>query len=573
MKKPCNPKGLSIVLSGSAGQGIQTVESMLVKLLHQNGFFVFSTKEYMSRVRGGVNSTEIRIAPVPVASFIDRIDILVALNADVISHLKHRISEKTMVLADVLTIGEFTNVSVMDIPLIQLAEEIGNRVVVNIIALGVLAAILQIEEKKVVDFVSDFFKQKKAEVVKLNTLAMSKGYQHGRKVTILQDIRQKIPDIKYRKKKVLLNGTYTIAFGAVAGGCTFIASYPMSPSTGVLTTLSVLSNKFNIIAEQAEDEIAAINMALGASYAGARSMVTTSGGGLALMTEGISLSGMLETPVVAHVAQRPGPATGLPTRSEQGDLELVLYAGHGEFPRIIYAPGTTEEGFMLTHRAFNMADKYQIPVFLLSDQYFVDSYYSIDPLDVSLYSNKYHIGKTSEKYQRYIFTDSGISPRGVPGFGCGFVGVDSDEHDTIGHISEDIAIRFQMVEKRLKKLESISKDTLEPTLQGPKDYECLVVCWGSTYHTVREALEHLDNDSVGLLHFSQVYPLHKKTKTYIEKAKIQICVENNATGQFHRLIHRETGNSISHKILKYDGHPFSVEGIHMQLQDIFQGEG
>ena len=520
MKKPCNPNGLSIVLSGAAGQGIQTVESMLVKMLHQNGFYVFSTKEYMSRVRGGVNSTEIRIASAPVASFIDRIDILVALNKDVISHLKHRISEKTMVLADVQTIGKFTNVSVMDIPLIQLAEKIGNRVVVNTIAFGVLAAILQIEEKQVVDFVSDFFREKKAEVVKLNTLATSRGYQHGRKVTILHDIRQKIPDIKYRKKKVLLNGTRAIAFGAVAGGCTFIASYPMSPSTGVLTTLSVLSNKFNIIAEQAEDEIAAINMALGASYAGARSMVTTSGGGFALMTEGISLSGMLETPVVAHVAQRPGPATGLPTRSEQGDLELVLYAGHGEFPRIIFAPGTTEEGFKLTHRAFNIADKYQIPVFILSDQYFVDSYYSIDPLDVSLYSNKYHIGKTSEKYQRYIFTDSGISPRGIPGFGCGFVGVDSDEHDTIGHITEDNAIRFQMVEKRFKKLESISKDTLEPTFQGPKDYEHLVICWGSTYHTVHEALEHLDNDSVGVLHFSQVYPIHKKTKAYLEKAKI-----------------------------------------------------
>ena len=566
--KLCNPVGLSIVLAGAAGQGIQTVESMLTSLLHQTGFYVFSSKEYMSRVRGGVNSTEIRVASVPVKSFIDRIDILIALNAEVISHLQHRLSDETLVLADVNTVGKFSHLSIVDIPLQQLAKDTGNQVVANTIALGVLAAIVQVPERQVVHFVTQFFAKKKAEIVELNKKAVILGYRTGSKISLSDDIQKKIPVGTHHERQVLLNGTKAIAYGAVAGGCTFIASYPMSPSTGILTTLSHLSNQLSIIAEQAEDEIAAINMALGASYAGARAMVTTSGGGFALMTEGISLSGMLELPVVAHVAQRPGPATGLPTRTEQGDLELVLYAGHGEFPRVIFAPGTTDEGFRLTQQAFNTADKFQIPVFLLSDQYFVDSYYSIKPIDAAQSTNLYTINKTSENYQRYELSKSGVSPRGIPGLGTGFVGVDSDEHDTAGHITENLQVRTEMVDKRLRKCNAISNEAIAPTFIGDKEYEHLVICWGSTYHTVREAIEYLDDSSVALLHFSQVYPLHKKTQMYLEQSKLQICVENNASGQFHRLLHRETGVVLSHKVLKYTGLPFSVEEIYMRLIEI-----
>jgi len=214
--------------------------------------------------------------------------------------------------------------------------------------------------------------------------------------------------------------------GAIAGGCSFISTYPMSPSTGVWIFLTQHSKEFDIITDQSEDEISAINMAIGAWYAGARGMVATSGGGFALMVEGLSLASMIETPVVIHLGQRPGPATGLPTRTEQADLEFVLHAGHGEFPRIILTPGTMEDAFNLSQRAFDLADKYQVPVFILTDQYFLDSYYNLPSLNLSDIRNQSHVVKTNKEYKRYQLTENGISPRGIPGYGEGLVSVDSD---------------------------------------------------------------------------------------------------------------------------------------------------
>ncbi|UCG46667.1 MAG: hypothetical protein JSU94_14320, partial [Phycisphaerales bacterium] len=344
-------------------------------------------------------------------------------------------------------------------------------------------------------------------------------------------------------------------------GCNFISAYPMSPSTGVLAFLAGHGGQFGIIAEQAEDEIAAMNMAVGAWYAGARAMVTTSGGGFALMTEGLSLAGMLESPVVIHLAQRPGPATGLPTRTEQGDLELALYAGHGEFPRIILAPGTIEEGFDLTRRAFDLAARHQAPVFVLTDQYFMDSYYNVGALDVSGPTVDRHIVRTDKDYRRYRLTENGVSPRGVPGYGDGLVVVDSDEHDEAGHITEDLDLRVKMVDKRLARLESIGKDIEPPEPAGPEDYENLVVCWGSTYHVIREALGLLGRDDTAMLHFKQVYPLHEETAAYLERAGRRILIEGNATGQFGRLLKLQTGIGPDETILKYSGLNFSVEEV------------
>ncbi|MBU0497252.1 MAG: 2-oxoacid:acceptor oxidoreductase subunit alpha [Candidatus Thermoplasmatota archaeon] len=570
-KGGCDPKGVSIVLCGAAGQGIQTVESLLALLAYHTGFFVFSTKEYMSRVRGGVNSTEIRIASSPVKAYIDRIDILVALSPESILHTYHRVSKNTMILADTEAIGKIKDDSIVDIPLQKVAKTVGSPVVANTVAVGILSAMLKIPLDTVLSFVHSFFSKKKQTVVDLNISAVTKGYTIGKKLSLPPNIIEKLSSIGNQKKLMLLNGTRAISIGALTGGCSFISSYPMSPSTGVLTTLSQLSHRFDIITEQAEDEIAAINMALGASYAGARSMVTTSGGGFALMIEGVSLAGMLEQPVVIHVAQRPGPATGLPTRTEQADLELVLYAGHGEFPRVIYTPGTVLEGIQLTHKAFNMADAYQIPVFVLTDQYFVDSYYSSEPVDITTLSNEYYVETTTKRYNRYALNKSGISPRGIPGQGTGLVAVDSDEHDETGRITEDVHMRSQMVEKRLKKLKEIKKEAVPPTFIGKKNCSTLVICWGSTIHIVNEAVECLDDDTVGILHCSQVYPLHPDVKKYLSKISLGICVENNATGQFQRLLFRETGIMVEHKILQYNGLPFSVETIYSQLHQLLRG--
>jgi 2-oxoglutarate ferredoxin oxidoreductase subunit alpha len=335
----------------------------------------------------------------------------------------------------------------------------------------------------------------------------------------------------------------------------------MSPSTNVLTFLAQYKNELGIVVEQAEDEIAAVNMALGAWYAGGRALVTTSGGGFALMTEGISLSGMLETPVVVHVGQRPGPATGLPTRTEQADLDLVLYAGHGEFPRAVFAPGTLATAVEAMQRAFTVADKYQIPAFVLTDQYFLDSCASMPPVDISKYSVQKHVVKTGKDYKRYALTTNGISPRGIPGFGEGIVCLDSDEHTEDGYITEDLDLRTRMVDKRLGKVDYDADDIMPPRFVGPDSLTNLVVCWGSNYYAVREALIRLGWPDTAMLHITQVHPLHPMVDVALIKAKKVIVVENNATGQLARLLKVSLGYTTHEKILKYNGMPFSVEEL------------
>jgi 2-oxoglutarate ferredoxin oxidoreductase subunit alpha len=556
-------KDISIVLCGAAGQGIQTVEHILVRLLQRAGFFVFATKEYMSRVRGGSNSTEIRISSERVSAPVDRVDVLLPFHQDALNHLKARISKETIVIGDRKNIcldcpAEVTEF--IDIPFAELSEEIGGKLFINIIAAGVILGILNIDMGMVSDFISSFFAKKDEGIVQKNIEAAKLGCQRGKETLESGKVQfaLKNPSVK---NDMLLNGAEAVGMGALAGGCDFLSSYPMSPSTGVMTFLSHHMENFGCLVEQAEDEIAAINMALGGSYAGARAMVTTSGGGFALMTEGVSLSGMIETPVVIHIAQRPGPATGLPTRTEQADLELALHAGHGEFPRIIFAPGTLHDAFSLTQKAFNLADKYQIPVFILTDQYFMDTFYSCLPFDPEGLDMQKHIVRTNKDYKRYALTEDGISPRGIPGFGEGLVGVDSDEHDEESHITEDLDLRTRMVDKRLKKMELILSEIIPHEFLGSENYEILCVGWGSTYHVLKEALAELHNEDIALLHFKQVYPLHPGVKDIIEKAKRTIFVENNATSQFGKIIKLNTGYTKGESLLKYNGLPFTVEEI------------
>ena len=336
-------RSVSIVLCGQAGQGIQTVEHLLTRIFKLAGYNVFATKEYMSRIRGGMNSTSIRIGSGPVCAPVSRIDILIPLNKGALLHVESRLSAETLILADKETLGadlDRSDYKSVDVPFTRTATEIGNKIYSNVVAVGAIAGLFDIELQAASKYVERFFADKAEDVVHKNLAALKAGFDHGADLATSSQINFDIKADADVEQQVLLNGSEAVALGAIAGSCNFIASYPMSPSTGVLAFLAKHAKDFDIVAEQAEDEIAAINMGLGAWYAGARAMVTTSGGGFALMTEGVSLAGMLESPMVIHLAQRPGPATGLPTRTEQGDLELALYAGHGEFSRIILAPGT-----------------------------------------------------------------------------------------------------------------------------------------------------------------------------------------------------------------------------------------
>ncbi|MFP4567659.1 MAG: 2-oxoacid:acceptor oxidoreductase subunit alpha [Candidatus Woesearchaeota archaeon] len=552
---------MNILIVGEAGQGLETIQQVLTHLLSLEGYNVYTTKEYMSRVRGGSNSVQIRISSKPVCAPVNKTDILVPLDEKALEHAKKKITKKTIILGD-KKYAE-THENIINVPFEEIAKNIaGHKIYANTMSIATILGIFEGNLDTLKGYIYERFEKKGETIINNNYKAADEGYKIG------QEIAKKNLHItinKEKKKNILLTGADAISMGAIAGGCNFISSYPMSPSTSVLSFMAGHMHEFKIVVEQVEDEISAINMALGASYAGARAMITTSGGGLALMSEGVSLCGMIETPLVLHIAQRPGPATGLPTRTGQEDLNLALNSGHGEFPRMIYSPGTLEDGFYLMQRAFNMAEKYQIPVFLLSDQYYVDTYYNTNIFNTDDVEIINTIIKTNEAYNRYEYKPDGISPRGIPGYGDGLVCADSDEHDETGHITESCDVRVRMQDKRLKKQETMMQDVLKPRIIGDEyNYNYAIICYGSTLNSVKEAVEKIQEKEkikITIFHYTQLYPLHHLTEHYLMHAKKTMIVEGNATGQFAKLIASETGFKITERILKYDGLQFSVEEI------------
>ncbi|MGA2676218.1 MAG: 2-oxoacid:acceptor oxidoreductase subunit alpha [Methanobacterium sp.] len=562
-------KDVSIVLCGEAGQGIQTVESILIQAVKFGGYHVCSSKEYMSRVRGGENSTEIRVSSKRICAYVNRIDILIAISKGAIDHLKERISDNTIIIGDEETLKYVEKEDVIKIPFLKIARDIGGPIYANVIAAGAISRILNIDKEIFDECLTSIFGRKGEKILKGDLKAGDEGYKIGEDILNSGKIKIEIDKDPQIKDELLLDGTEVVGMGCIAGGCRFLASYPMTPSSALQVFIAKYAEEFNIIFEQSEDEISAINMGLGAFYAGARALVATSGSGFALMEEGVGLARINETPIVIYLGQRPGPAVGLPTRTSQEDLDLALY-GHGETPKIIFAPGKLEDAFYLSQRAFNMADKYQIPVFILSDQYFADIYYNLPSINLENVKIENHIIKTSENYKRYEFADNGISLRGIPGFGDGVVVVDPHEHDEEGHINEDQDIRTKMVDKRLKKFEGIKKDSIPSELIGSPDYNILIIGWGSTYGIIKEALDNLNREDIAFLYFKQVYPLHDSTKNYLDKADKTIIFENNAESQFANLIKLQIDFKVDENILKYNGRPFSVEEVTESLKSFME---
>lgn len=552
---------ISLVLGGAAGQGVQTVEALLVSVLKREGYRVFACKEYMSRIRGGSNSTEIRITDKKRAAFVKRIDLLFAMDKDVVPHLRERITKNTIILGEASKISAGASDHIVDIPFTRFANELGNPIFTSTVAVGVALGILQASIEEFEQYLVEHFTRKGEEIVKKNIEAARLGYDFGKHLAYDESIEVHIAKEESTKEELLMEGGDALGLGTLSGGCNYISSYPMSPGTTLLTFLAAHHKEFGVVVDQAEDEIAAINQGLGAWYAGARAVVTTSGGGFSLMTEGVSLAGIIETPIVIHIGQRPGPGTGLPTRTEQADLNLALYSGHGEFPRVIYAPGTHEELFHLAHLAFQMADKHQSPVFILTDQYLLDSIGSFPKEAFQGGAVEQYFIRTDKDYKRYAYAENGLSPRGIPGYGEGLVGIDSDEHDEEAHITESHEVRRKMQTKRFKKMEAIRDESLMPAVVGDaKRAETLVVVWGSNRGVAEEALELAGNDTLAVLHFSQVYPLPEKAKKLFSKKKV-VVMENNAGGQFANLLKLEYGIKIAETILQTDGAPFAVEDV------------
>jgi len=551
---------LNILIGGEAGQGLVTLGQLLSKALVRSGYEILVTQGYQSRIRGGHNTFSVRICAEKVMAPKKGVDVLVALNAETVMLHQADLSARGVLVADT-GIG-CSKGACLNVPF----EELAPRRLENTVGLGTLGALLGLDEALLAGMVAELFGKKHPESADANKEALTRAYAWtaARRPEFFFPLRTPAGGTR----RMLLNGNEAIALGALAAGVKFCAFYPMTPSTSVPLTLISHADAMGCVVEQAEDEIAAINMALGASFAGAPSMVATSGGGFALMAEGVSLAGMTETPVVIVVAQRPGPATGLPTRTEQGDLDFVLHAGHGEFPRAVFAPGSIESCFELTGKAFQLAEASQGPVFLLTDQFLADCYRGIPPLDLNRVSpvvtGVREEASIHPPYGRYAVTQDGVSPRLIPGATSHLVVADSDEHTEDGHITEDLSVRRIMVEKRLRKMRIIVEETIPPALEGDPDPQLLLVCWGSTLGAAAEAASMLRRrgKTAATLHFEQIWPLvPDHFLHHLESAGQVVCVEGNATGQFAGLVRRETGFHMTRRVLRFDGLPFTADFI------------
>lgn len=546
----------NLLIGGAAGQGVDTTAAILERWLKQSGSGVFTMRDLMSRIRGGHNFSRIRFGAQAPKAHSERLDGMIALNEETIALHREELRPEGFILCDTSVKTEDARAIRLDMSAI--AKELGNARVAGSVAVGAVLKLfgmpLDIEQARGV-----FEKSVKAAYVDVNVRAAEAGYR-----AVPSKFAYAGGD---SSDHMILSGNRAVALGALAAGLQFYAAYPMSPSTSILEYLAQKSGETGIIVEQAEDEIAAVNMAIGASYAGARAMTGTSGGGFSLKVEALGLAGMAEIPLVLVDAQRPGPVTGLPTRTEQSDLKFVISASQGEFPRMVIALRHHEDAFYQTIRAFNLAEKYQIPVILLTDQYLADSTTTVpvlDPRKVPPYVPE--DVPVSGPYARYRLTENGISPRKFPGTRDGFVSADSDEHDEYGHIIEDSETRVRMMNKRMGKLTLLEQDLEEPALLGDPAPDVLLLGWGSLYGPLEEAVRLLNEGKgqrrYGALVFGDVWPLPQKLlRETARSAKALIHVEQNYTGQLASLIREVTGIQTNAGILRYDGRQLSGEEI------------
>lgn len=566
-------------IGGEAGFGIMSSGAIFSKAMMRHGLWVADFVEYPSLIRGGHNTYIVRAAKEELFSPNQQVDVLVALNKETIVLHEHELSPGGAIIFDgeALKDPPFTRKDIVHIsvPLLRLAKENrGEPVMMNGVSIGASLALLGGEFQQLVDIFGEIFGKKGQEVVDLNVTISKAGYDYVKEnfheTFICAVEKQEAP------KRILISGSEALALGAIKAGCKFIAAYPMTPINNLFAYMSAHDEEVGLIYKQPEDEIAAINMAIGASFAGARAMTATSGGGLALMTESLGLAGMTETPLVVVNGMRPGPATGLPTWTGQADLRFVMHAGQDEFPRFIVAPGDMHEAFELAFEAFNLAEKYQTVVILLTDKQLNEGHWSVLPFKTEglkidrgkLMSDEAAI-EMAENYMRYRFTTDGISPRKIPGQpGKPFLGA-SDEHEENSLFNEEAENRFKMMHKRMKKLETARADIPEPKIYGPDEASITIVGFGSTKSAVLEALKIINANGpvANYLHYTHLWPLPVKTLQDLAKKKQKfISFEGNYNGQFTGLLFEHSGVTIPRAVLKYDGRQFFPEEIAEQIE-------
>ena len=568
---------MNIRIGGEAGDGVESSGAGFCQALTRGGLYVFGLPDYYSRIRGGHNFYSVRINDQPLYSHAEPVHLLLALNEETITRHRDNIIEGGAIVYDSGQVQDLPlpipGVQILPIPLSDMAKEkAGTELARNTVALGVAAGLTGFDLEPMESVIRRNFARKSQRVVDGNLAAVEAGYEEGRKYAA--DFPFKLARIPDAPPRMVVNGTQAFSLGALAGGCRFVAGYPMTPGSLVLHWMAAHAERYGVVLKHTEDEIAAINMAIGAAHMGARALVPTSGGGFALMVEALGLAGMTETPLVIYNAQRPGPSTGLPTRQEQGDMLFMLYASQGEFPRFLVAPGTHEQCFVAGWRAFNLAEKYQTPALVLSDHYLAVAVRTLEldafdfdavEIDRGELLTEAELDALDDGYMRYRITESGVSLRAVPGHPQAVYVAAGNEHDESGAITEEPQMRKAQVEKRQRKLIGMAKELPGPQRYGPDHADVTFVCWGSTYGPLREAVDRLNGEQPGqanLVHFVDLWPFPiEATLAAFEPARRLIAVENNATAQLATLIRSQTGRQMDGAILKYDGRAFTPEYI------------
>ena len=573
-------------IGGEAGFGIMTTGVDFCKLAAAAGYHVASYAEYPSLIRGGHNTFEVHISSKKIRSSKNKIDLLVCLNANTYELHRERLALEARIIYDKDSFSEEDQKQIgqsqyaLHVPFTQiLQEQNGSAVMLNTIAMGASLATLQWNIDDLYARIEAAFASKGKAVVQSNRALAKSGYDYvvnNYAPQLVQGFKKK----PSAEPQMIISGNDAFSLGTTIADCRLYCAYPMTPTSTVLTTLAQWVPTTGMVVRHAEDEISVVSTALGGSFAGIRAACGTSGGGFALMNESISFAGIMEAPLVIFLGQRPGPATGLPTWTEQGDLLYAVHAGHGEFPKIVLAPGDVEEMYTLVADAFNLADIYQTPVIVMGDKHLCESYWSSSKLAFSLFAKGAEIerGKITHRvdespYLRYKITDDGISPMLIPGQKERYFQANSYEHDESGHTTEEAADRQAQVDKRNKKTATYLKNHFKPpqVFGNLDEAELIFVSWGSNKGVILDALDQLaeNGKKAAYIHFSYVFPLEAEAirPLFAHRARY-VLVENNSQAQFGRLLRQETGIDIQEKYLKYNGRQIFVEELGPCLKKI-----
>ncbi|MCZ6676361.1 MAG: 2-oxoacid:acceptor oxidoreductase subunit alpha [Candidatus Poribacteria bacterium] len=575
----------AIAMGGAPGQGIDSAGQILARICARHGLHVFSYSAYQSLIRGGHTFLTMRISTEPIANHGDKIDLVIALNQDAMDkHLQHIVPGGAIIYnSDNTKPGDDAQEGVQLCPISfkELSNNSRNKMMLNTVALGVALNLVGADLKPFEDMLTLQFKRKGQGVIDENIGMARAGCNYAAE----NFTPFSTSFVKQDKPLAIVDGNSAMAMGGAAAGVKFYCAYPMSPSTGVLHWMATNARDLGIMVRQVEDEIGVVNMVIGAAHTGCRAMCATSGGGFALMSEAIGSAAMMEIPIVVISVQRGGPSTGLPTKTEQGDLWQVLGASQGDFPKIIVATTSILDGFNTIPELFNLVDKYQCPGMVLSDLTLSMGFTAVDPDDIN-WEQPIDRGElitepkdSDEPYKRYKVTDSGISPRALPGTPGYLHVVATDDHDEDGGLISDEFTnphkRRVIMEKRQRKMDGIAAELPPPTLEGPEDAALTLIGWGSTKSVIGEAASLLraEGHSVNHIHFKWLYPMsEEKVNQVLSKCKQAIIVECNYTGQFARFLRGETGFKADGQIRKYDGEPFMPHHIVDGAKEVLAGK-